>query len=218
MAEQNDTGVPGIPAHEITGLVLSGGRGSRMGGVDKGLQPFGKSVLARHALARLRPQVGALAVNANRYLDQYVCMGEPVWPDAEGEDFAGPMAGLLAGLTRCRTPWLVTVPCDSPLFPPDLVRRLGQAALASDSSMAMAASTAGRGPIIQPVFCLVHTDLRDDLAAALAAGERTLRQWAGNHAPGLAVFDAPGDDPLAFTNANTLEELAALEQRLGTPN
>ena len=217
MAEQNNTGSRGVPAREITGLVLAGGQGTRMGGVDKGLQPFGKSVLARHALARLRPQVGALAVSANRHLDQYICMGEPVWPDADSS-FAGPMAGLLAGLTRCRTPWLACVPCDSPLFPRDLVRRLGEAAVVSDSPIAMAASTAGRGPIIQPVFCLVHTDLRDDLAAALARGERTLRQWAGEHAPGLAVFDQPGDDPQAFANANTLEELQALEQRLGTPN
>jgi molybdopterin-guanine dinucleotide biosynthesis protein A len=208
------TGDAALAPRDITGLVLAGGRGSRMGGVDKGLQPFGGTPLARHALARLRPQVGALAVNANRHLDQYLFMGEPVWPDADTL-FAGPLAGLLAGLTRSRTPWLATVPCDSPRFPRDLVRRLAEAAIASDTPIAMAASSAGRGPVIEPVFCLVHTDLRDDLAEALAGGVRALREWAGHHSPALAVFDQPGDDPQAFANANTLEELAALERQAG---
>jgi molybdenum cofactor guanylyltransferase len=107
---------------EITGIVLAGGRGSRMGGVDKGLQNHQGVPLALHALLRLQPQVGELMINANRNLGAYESMGVPVWPDAQS-DFPGPLAGVLVGLERCETPYLVTVPCDTPNFPLDLVPR-----------------------------------------------------------------------------------------------
>jgi molybdopterin-guanine dinucleotide biosynthesis protein A len=110
---------------DITGLILAGGRGSRMGGVDKGLQNHQGLPLALHALLRLQPQVGSLMINANRNLAAYEAMGVPVWPDAES-DFPGPLAGFLVGLERCETSWLVTVPCDTPGFPLDLVQRLNR--------------------------------------------------------------------------------------------
>ena len=119
---------PGRADHRgnITGLVLAGGRGSRMGGVDKGLQNYRGMALALHALLRLQPQVGTVMINANRNLGAYEAMGVPVWPDAM-PDYPGPLAGLLTGLERCETPYLVSVPCDTPNFPLDLVARLSAA-------------------------------------------------------------------------------------------
>ena len=105
-----------IDTSQITGLVLAGGRGSRMGGVDKGLQAYRGMPLAMHALLRLGPQVGEMMVNANRNLAAYESLGVPVWPDAL-PDYPGPLAGFLTGLERCTTPFLATVPCDSPHFP-----------------------------------------------------------------------------------------------------
>src|SRR3990167_8794866 len=102
-----------ISKDDITGLILAGGRGSRMGGVDKGLQNHLGMPLAMHALLRLGPQVGHLMVNANRNLGAYDAFGVPVWPDAL-PDYPGPLAGFLAGLEHCETPYLVTVPCDTP--------------------------------------------------------------------------------------------------------
>ena len=99
-----------------------------MGGVDKGLQNFRGLPLALHTLMRLQPQVGDVMINANRNLAAYESFGVPVWPDGLA-DYAGPLAGFLTGLERCETPWLLTVPCDTPLFPPDLAARLAQAAM-----------------------------------------------------------------------------------------
>ncbi len=131
-----------IARDQITGLILAGGRGSRMGGVDKGLQNHLGMPLALHALLRLAPQVGDVMINANRNLGAYESMGVPVWPDAL-PDYAGPLAGFLTGLERCETPYLVTVPCDSPRFPLDLVARLAEALEAQDAEIAIAA-TRGR--------------------------------------------------------------------------
>src|SRR5665213_1132642 len=114
-----------IKKTDITGLVLAGGRGSRMGGVDKGLQEYHGMALAQHALNRLAPQVGRAMINANRNLDVYRSMGVPVWAD-ESADYPGPLAGMLAGLAHCETPYLATVPCDTPDFPTDLVRKLSE--------------------------------------------------------------------------------------------
>ncbi|HEV8312245.1 MAG TPA: molybdenum cofactor guanylyltransferase MobA, partial [Burkholderiaceae bacterium] len=127
-----------IDRQDITGLILAGGRGSRMGGVDKGLQNHHGIPLAMHALLRLQPQVGAMLINANRNLGAYESMGVPVWPDAL-PDYPGPLAGMLAGLERCTTPYLVTVPCDTPNFPDDLVERLANA-LEGDEDIAMVAT------------------------------------------------------------------------------
>jgi len=128
-----------IAPQDITGLVLAGGRGSRMGGVDKGLQNHLGMPLALHAMLRLAPQVGHVLINANRNLAAYEAMGVPVWPDALAE-YPGPLAGMLAGLEHCETPWLVTVPCDTPNFPLGLVERLAHAAVDADAEIVMAAT------------------------------------------------------------------------------
>lgn len=206
-----------VSPHDITGLVLAGGRGSRMGGVDKGLQAFRGVPLAQHALQRLAPQVGAVAVNANRHLPDYAAFGAPVWPDGLA-DYAGPLAGFLSGLAQCATPWLLTVPCDTPLFPADLALRLAQAATATGADIAIAAGPeadeAAGPPLLrpQPVFCLLRTALHGSLAQFTAAGGRKIDRWTAQHACTVVPFDQPGDDPRAFFNANTLAELQALEQ------
>ncbi len=200
-----------ISPQDITGLVLAGGRGSRMGGVDKGLQNFNGMPLALHTLMRLQPQVGTLMVNANRNLSAYESFGAEVWPDTLS-DYAGPLAGFLTGLERCDTPYLVTTPCDTPLFPVDLVARLSQALVREQADIAMAAAREDDGQVRpQPVFCLLRADLMESLVLFTQEGGRKIDAWTARHKTVLVPFDAPADAPNAFFNANTLAELQALE-------
>ena len=197
-----------ITSLDITGLVLAGGRGSRMGGVDKGLQNFNGIPLALHTRMRLQPQVAQVLVNANRNLSAYESFGAPVWHDAL-PDFAGPLAGFMTGLSHCETPYLVTVPCDTPLFPLDLVERLAAALEAQDAEIAMAAAPEADGQVrAQPVFCLLRADLLDSLTRFTQAGGRKIDAWTAQHRQVVVPFD----DPNAFFNANTLAELRQLEQ------
>jgi molybdopterin-guanine dinucleotide biosynthesis protein A len=195
-------------AEHITGLVLAGGRGSRMGGGDKGLQSHLGVPLALHAIRRLSPQVGTVMVSANCHLDTYASFGVPVWPDAM-EDHPGPLAGFLAGLEHCRTPYLVTVPCDTPNFPTDLVARLAQGLMAHGAQMAIAATRESEGVQVQPVFSLMASGLKGSLLKFIASGQRSVERWAALHCCATVLFD----DEAAFTNANTAQEL----QRLQTP-
>ncbi|MDB5857898.1 MAG: mobA [Ramlibacter sp.] len=201
-----------IAKEDITGIILAGGRGSRMGGADKGLQVFRGMPLALHTLMRLGPQVGEAMVNANRNLAAYESFGVPVWPDASA-DYAGPLAGFLVGLERCETAYLVTVPCDTPLFPPDLVARLAEALEREDADIAMAAAREEDGQVrAQPVFSLLRHELMESLVRFTVAGGRKIDAWTAQHKTVLVPFDRPGDDPAAFFNANTLAELRRLEQ------
>lgn len=196
-----------IPSDDITGLILAGGRGSRMGGVDKGLQNHQGIPLAMHALLRLGPQVGQLMINANRNLGAYESMGVPVWPDAL-PDYAGPLAGFLTGLEHCETPYLVTVPCDTPGFPPDLVERLAAAMEAEDADIAMASTLEDGAPQVQPVFCLMKTTLMESLVKFTQSGQRKIDRWTAQH----RCVEVPFDDAQAFFNANTLAELQQLQR------
>ena len=197
-----------IEPSAITGLILAGGRGSRMGGVDKGLQNHQGLPLAMHALLRLSPQVGHLIINANRNLGAYEAMGAPVWPDAL-PDYAGPLAGFLAGLEHCETPYLLTVPCDSPRFPVDLVQRLALALEAQGADIAMAATLEDGRLQVQPVFCLMRATLLESLVAFTQTGQRKIDRWTAMHRCVEVCFD----DASAFANVNTLAELQQL-----TPN
>jgi len=192
--------------HDITGLVLAGGRGSRMGGIDKGLQLHHGVPLALHALQRLQPQTGRLMINANRNLAAYEAMGVPVWPDASA-DYPGPLAGLLAGLLHCETPYLASVPCDTPHFPEQLVATLAQALVAQDADIAMAAIHEDGQLRPQPVFCLLKRGLAESLADYLHAGERKAGRWMAMH----RCVPVPFDDAAAFFNVNTLAELQQLQ-------
>ena len=198
----------------ITGLILAGGRGSRMGGIDKGLQNFRGLPLALQTLMRLQLQslpLQEVLINANRNLSAYESLGVPVWPDSI-DGFAGPLAGFLTGLERCETPLLLTVPCDTPLFPLDLVERLVQAMDTQDADMAMAAAPELDGAVRpQPVFCLLKIDLLESLVKFTQGGGRKIDAWTGQHRCAIVPFDLPGDNPQAFANANTLAELQQLE-------
>jgi molybdopterin-guanine dinucleotide biosynthesis protein A len=204
-----------IEISEITGVILAGGRGSRMGGVDKGLQNFNGVPLALHTQLRLSPQVGELLINANRNLAAYESFGVPVWPDAASlGDFAGPLAGFLTGLERCETAFMMTVPCDTPLFPHDLVVRLAAALETEDADIAMAAAREEDGQLrAQPVFCLMRAELLESVVRFTHGGGRKIDAWTALHKTVLVPFDLPGDDPKAFFNANTLAELHQLESR-----
>jgi molybdopterin-guanine dinucleotide biosynthesis protein A len=202
-----------IDSAEITGIILSGGRGSRMGGADKGLQNFNGVPLALHTLLRLQPQVGEVMINANRNLAAYESFGVPVWPDSAGlGEFSGPLAGFITGLERCETPYLLTVPCDTPLFSPDLAARLAQALVREKADFSVVAAPEEDGQLrAQPVFCLMRTGLLESLAVFTAGGGRKIDAWTAQHRTVLVPFNLPGDDPRAFANANTLAELHQLE-------
>ena len=198
----------------ITGLILAGGRGSRMGGVDKGLQNFRGLPLALQTLMRLQLQSlppQEILINANRNLAAYESLGVPVWPDSI-DGFAGPLAGFLTGLERCETPLLLTVPCDSPLFPLDLLERLCKAMHEQDADLAMASAPETDGTVRpQPVFCLLKLDLLESLVKFTQSGGRKIDAWTAQHHCAIVPFDLPGDSPQAFSNANTLAELQQLE-------
>jgi molybdopterin-guanine dinucleotide biosynthesis protein A len=202
-----------IDGAEITGVILAGGRGSRMGGADKGLQNFNGVPLALHTLLRLAPQVGDVMINANRNLSAYESFGVPVWPDAAGlGEYSGPLAGFLTGLERCETPYLLTVPCDTPLFSLDLVERLAQALEREDADIAVVAAPEEDGQLRpQPVFCLLRTRLLESLMLFTTSGGRKIDAWTAQHKTVLVPFNLPGDDARAFFNANTLAELHQLE-------
>ena len=192
---------------EVTGIVLAGGQGSRMGGVDKGLQPFRGKPMVAHVLERLAPQVDAILVNANRNVEAYAAFGHRVVAD-EIEGFAGPLAGFERGLAHAGTPLVVTAPCDSPFLPLDLVTRLREALEANDAQLAVAKT----GDQSHPVFSLMRRDVHESLRQFLASGQRKIDKWYG----GLAVVEVPFDDEAdAFRNINTREELASLEPPRG---
>ena len=211
---QNPSPHPPIDPNDITGLILAGGRGSRMGGADKGLQNHHGVPMALHALMRLGPQVGHVIVNANRNLGAYESMGAPVWPDSLA-DYPGPLAGFLTGLEHCETPYLVTVPCDSPNFPLDLVQRLARALVDADAEIAMAAThddpAAPHALQVQPVFCLMKAELIESLVRFTHSGQRKIDKWTALH----RCVEVPFDDAAAFANANTLAELQQLQQPHG---
>ena len=190
----------------LTGLILAGGRGSRMGSVDKGLQPFRGMPMALHVLHRLQPQVDEVIINANQNLAAYEAFGLQVWPDAM-TGFAGPLAGLQTGLMHCETPLLVTAPCDSPFLPVDLVARLLHGLQSEDADLAVAVTGAGDTLQPHPVFCLVKTLLLPHLSAFLQDGGRKVDAWFAS----LAVARVHFADDAAFRNINTLEELRQLD-------
>lgn len=188
---------------DITGLILAGGRGTRMGTVDKGLVALAGKPMVAHVIERLGPQVATLMINANQNHDTYAAYGWPVWPDAL-PDFAGPLAGLQTGLMHCTTPYLVTAPCDSPFLPLDLVARLTQGLQAQDADLAVAVTQTPDGKRQpQPVFCLVPKTLLTHLNAYLQEGGRKVEHWYRS----LRVAEVGFADAQDFRNINTLDEL-----------
>jgi len=200
------TSTPAIPIEQITAVILAGGRGSRMGGVDKGLVSLQGRTMIEHVVERLRPQVGELLVNANRNIGRYEALGYRVVPDRR-DGFLGPLAGMASGLAVAATPYVITAPCDSPVIGPDLVDRLSRALLENEADIAVAHD----GERTHPVFLLLRRDLLDDLDAFLGAGGRKIDQWFARHRVAMADFS---DCPDAFVNINDAGEHQSIENRI----
>ncbi len=196
----------GISRNEITGVILAGGRGSRMGGVDKGWVEVNGHPMVEHVAARLQPQVAALLINANRNYERYVALGFPVVPDLF-EGYLGPLAGMASGMQAATTSYVVTAPCDSPLIGHDLVARLAAALRQEAADIAVAHD----GERSHPVFLLLRRDLATDLAVYLESGGRKIDRWFARHRVAYADFH---DTPEAFMNVNDPGERAQLERKL----
>lgn len=190
-----------VAREDVTGVVLAGGLGRRMGGVDKGLVELDGRPLCAHVIARLAPQTGALVINANQNVDRYAAFGHPVVRDAVA-GFAGPLAGLHAALAAVCTPYVATAPCDSPFLPVDLVSRLGDALAAQRADLAVAKTFDQP----HPVFALVRRDVLTHLTRFLEAGGRKIDAWYATLPFVEVAFDDEAD---AFRNINTVDELRA---------
>ena len=194
----------------VAGLILAGGQGSRMGGVDKGLVELDGRPLVAHVIERLRPQVDSLLINANRNAEAYAQFGVPVLADRSG-GFIGPLAGLDAALASPPPgiEWIVTCPCDSPFLPLDLVSRLLAAAEREGAELAMPIAEGQ----FQPVFLLARLGVADSLAAYLAGDGRKIDGWVRSRPHVIVDFE---DCAEAFANINTRDELARHATRGGT--
>jgi len=195
-----------ISSKDITGLILAGGRAQRMGGIDKGLIPFHDKPLIESAIAKLKPQTQSIIINANRNITKYAGYGYPVIMD-ETPDFSGPLAGFLVGLKACKTPYLLTAPCDSPLLPNNLAQNLSAEMDRGDFQLVYASSKEADGKVwAQPVFCLMRANLQDSLASFLLKGDLKIDRWFKELRSSTVIFD----DPQVFANVNTPEELKSL--------
>jgi molybdenum cofactor guanylyltransferase len=173
-----------------------------MGGVDKGLQTLQGKPMIMHVMQRLQPQVDRIMINANQNLDRYRDFSFPVWSD-EKNDYAGPLAGMQAGLIHCETAYMLTVPCDTPILPTDLVRQLATALEQSTADIAVANTKQHDRIQRQPVFCLMKKTVLTNLTTALDRGVRKVDLWLAEK----KLVDVVFDDEAAFANVNTLEEL-----------
>ena len=191
---------------KISAIILSGGRATRMNGLDKGLVQLQQKPLIAHVIARLKPQVDEIFINANREIAQYQVFGLPVLKD-ENEEFIGPLAGFSLGLQHAKHDYVLTVPCDSPLLPLDLVQRLMAALLEHGADIVVASSDSNA----HPVFCLMRKTMLPSLLAYIESGERRVSAWQKSQQYIEVDFSDCND---AFTNLNTFDNLAALELKL----
>lgn len=194
-----------LSASDISGLILAGGLSTRMGGHDKGLQLVDGRPMVRHVIERLQSQVGPVLINANRHLDDYAALGLPVVSDVIS-GFAGPLAGLHAGLSQCTNPYLLSVPCDCPYLPTDLARRLGDALISSGAQAAYAVTMNENQTEHHPVFCLLKRDTLVSLSDYLNNGGRKVITWLLS----LDHAQVPFEDRAAFLNINTPDDLSAI--------
>ena len=190
----------------IQAHILAGGRASRIQGMDKGLLALNGKPLVKHVIERLATQVSSICISANRHLEEYESYGWPVIRDNQ-QGFLGPLVGIHTAMLACECEWLLTVPVDSPFLPEDLLPRLSQAVVADQTPLAVVHD--GKG--LQPTFCLLHQSLVGSLQHYLQQGGRKTGEWLRQQEPALADYS---DNPDAFTNINTSEDLALAEQRL----
>jgi molybdopterin-guanine dinucleotide biosynthesis protein A len=190
-----------FPPQRVTGVVLAGGMGRRMGGVDKGLVELNGQPMVAQVITRLAPQVAEILINANRNTERYAMFGYRVVADVVG-GFAGPLAGLERGLSEAQYDLVATAPCDSPFLPEDLVSRL----LAAMNNQTADLAVARTGTQPHPVFCLCKRSLHTHLSSYLFAGGRKIDAWYATLKVAEVAFD---DQPDAFSNINTRAELHA---------
>jgi len=184
---------------QITGIILSGGRGSRMGGIDKGFAELAGKPLVEHAITLLRPQVDSIIISANRETERYAQYGYLVVRDTDHE-FSGPLSGIASCLFHARTPLAMIIPCDMPYLPDDLVMRMHNTLEKNNAEICMAHD----GEHLHPVVCLVKTELLEQLVSDIEAGERKTRAWMEMRKYAVEDFS---DQPHAFANVNRPEEL-----------
>ena len=196
------------PVQDITAVILAGGKARRMGGEDKGLIELHGRPLLDYIISGLRPQAGQLLVNANRNLERYRAFGYPVVEDIMG-DYFGPLVGMATGMQACNTPYIMTVPCDSPFVPAGLTDTLYQALADTRADI----SVAHDGRRMQPVFALLRCELLPDLLTYLEGGGRKIDTWYTQHRLALSDFSALPD---TFLNLNTPEDRTILTNRLRT--
>lgn len=196
------------PRERPTGVILAGGQSRRFGGEDKGLQLLGGRPLVEYVMVRLAPQVGRLVISANRHLETYAALGVEVMPDSL-PDAPGPLAGILAVLSRSETSWLVTTPCDNPFLPRDLARRLLDTQRRTRAKLCVAHD----GNRLQPLYALVSRNSIPSLTDYLESGQRRVEAWFRQEGAGIADFSDCPDD---FINLNTPEDLARAHSRLVT--
>ncbi len=197
-----------IPGNDITAIILAGGRARRMGGKDKGLIELGGQRLIEHIIAALRPQTDSIILNANRHHTAYGSYGLPVVADMLG-DYLGPLAGMASGMQATDRRWIVTVPCDSPFIPADLVTTLANTLAQEQADICVAHD----GERMQPVFAMLDCDLLPDLLGYLEDGGRKIDHWYARHRLAMADFSGSAD---AFLNLNTPEDRQLLEDRLAS--
>ena len=196
------------PVHDITAVILAGGKARRMDGVDKGLITLNDRVLIDYIITALRPQAGKLIINANRNQTQYGIYGLPVIADMLG-GYLGPLAGMATGMHSTDKPYIVTVPCDSPFIPDTLVETLYHSLHMSDADI----SVAHDGERMQPVFALIKRELIPSLLTFLDGGDRKVDTWYSQHRLAIADFSRSPD---TFLNLNSPEDRLSLEDRLST--
>lgn len=195
-----------MPYSNITGVILAGGRSSRMGGMDKGWVELAGKPLVEHVITRLKPQVKSVMINANRNIERYGIYGLPIVGDEAGE-FFGPLAGMLSAMRVAKTRYILTAPCDSPMLPTDLAQRMFSSLLRGSAKVCVAHD----GVKMQPVFALMSCTLKESLSSYLASGERKVETWLKEHKPAQADFS---DQPWAFLNINSPQDLLEEQLRL----
>ena len=197
-----------IPTQKITAVILAGGRATRMGGQDKGLLVVREKPMIEYVIARIQPQASHILISANRNFKLYQQYGYPVVPDGIG-DYFGPLGGVASGMQNAKTEYIVTVPCDSPLLPNNLVSNLYQQLQKENAHLAVAHD----GKRMQQMFALLRCDLLSDLLLYLESGERKVENWYAQHRTALADFSKTSN---AFININSPDDLEAVEKLLST--
>ncbi|HSI24566.1 MAG TPA: molybdenum cofactor guanylyltransferase MobA [Methylotenera sp.] len=191
----------------ISAIILSGGRATRMGGVDKGLVTLQNKPLIQHVVERLKPQVDEIFINANREIETYLTFGYPVLQDETDEflgTYIGPLAGFNMGLQHAHYDYVLTAPCDSPLLPLDLTKRLLDGMIETHADIAVASSDEN----VHPVFCLMKKSVLPSLIEFLEAGERKVSAWQKS----LSYIEVDfSDNSDGFINLNTFDDLKTLE-------